>query len=167
MPRRRQEKRVHRPVVDAARVGQSVPDIAEEAAVVGELLAQDAELLALVLNRGRRDGGNDVARDLLSRYGTLADLAGATPVELAAVPGVGPARAASICAALALGRRADHPPLALGRPIGGSEEIYHHFHGRFGGLKQERFYVLMLDGKGRLARAIADAQHRRPPHAKR
>lgn len=115
----------------------------------------DVELLALLLRSGGRNTSARVlAERVRARYPTLDALGDASPTELARIDGIGRARAASLCAAIALGRRADHPPLARGEPITDSSRVYRHFHARLSALKQERFYILMLDGKGRLMREI-------------
>lgn len=119
----------------------------------GVEVLSDVDLLALLLRTGNRgEGTAALAGRIRLRYPTVAELAEASPSELAALPGVGVARAASICAAIALGRRADGAALPEGRPIGGSEQVYRHFQPRLAGLKQERFYVVLLDGKGRMMR---------------
>jgi DNA repair protein RadC len=120
---------------------------------VGEL--SDLDLLALVLRSGSRACSlRSLAERLRRRYPTLDDLARASPAEIAAIPGMGAARAASICAAIALGRRIDHPPLHAGEPVTRSSQVYCHFRARLVGLTQEHFYVLLLDGKGRMTREI-------------
>lgn len=121
----------------------------------GVEVLSDGELIALLLRSGDRNAtARALAERVRGRYPTLAALAEASPAELAQIPGIGRARAASICAAIALGRRADHPPLAAGTPITDSSQVYRHFHARLSGLKQERFYILLLDGKGRLMREL-------------
>ncbi len=66
----------------------------------------DAELVALLLGSGRRGrGAIDVARDLLQEHGGLPGLARAVPEALTSTPGVGPAKATRVVAALALARR--------------------------------------------------------------
>jgi DNA repair protein RadC len=115
----------------------------------------DLELLALVLRTGNRAASAlDLAQRLRSHYPHVADLAAATPHELALIAGIGRAHAAAICAAIALGRRADELPLAPGEKIGGSSDVFRHFRPRLAGLAQERFYVIMLDGKGRMRREV-------------
>ncbi len=115
----------------------------------------DGDLIALVLCCGRPGAeARALAVRLRQRFPTVAALAVASQAELAAVEGVGAVRASALCAAIALGRRADHPPLALGRPVACSQDIFRHFHSRLARLPQERFYVLMLDGKGRLMREV-------------
>src|SRR5713226_7727061 len=61
----------------------------------------ERELLALVLRNGRKgESAVDLAGSLLGTFGDLSGLARALPEELAAVPGVGTAKAASLVAAL-------------------------------------------------------------------
>lgn len=121
----------------------------------GVEVLSDVELLALLLRSGYRDTSARVlAERLRRRYPTLSSLADASPAELAQITGIGRARAASICAAIALGRRADHPSLSPGAPITDASQVYRHFHARLAALKQERFYILLLDGKGRLMREL-------------
>jgi DNA repair protein RadC len=115
----------------------------------------DVDLIALVLGRGR--GGAHaatLARRLRLRYPRLADLAAASPAELAGIAGLGASRAAALCAAIALGRRSEHREIDPGAPITGSAAVFRHFHARLTSLPQERFYVLLLDGKGRLMRDV-------------
>jgi len=115
----------------------------------------DLDLLALLLRSGNRgESALAIARRLRLHYPSVVELADATPQELASVAGIGLARAASICAAIALGRRADGGALVEGRPIAGSEQVFRHFSSRLSGLKQERFYVVLLDGKGRVMRDL-------------
>ena len=66
----------------------------------------DAELLAIFLGSGLR--GQDAvatARDLLNAHGPLRALLERTPPQLARLPGLGPARACLLAAALELGHR--------------------------------------------------------------
>lgn len=115
----------------------------------------DVELLALLLRTGHRGASAlDLARRLHARYGGVVELAAASPHELALVAGIGPAHAAAICAAVALGRRADGRSLATGDRIGASVDVFRHFRARLAGLPQERFYVVLLDGKGRVMRDV-------------
>ena len=123
----------------------------ERFARVGVELLSDADLLGLVL--GAKPDGILVGR-LVREYPTLTGLAQATADELASIPGIGSVRAAGLCAAIALGRRVDHASLRRGEAITHVGQVYHHFHARLGQLRQERFYVLLLDGKGRLLREL-------------
>lgn len=68
----------------------------------------DAELLAILLGSGLR-GVNvvDLAARLLASYGGVGGLRQADTAALAAEPGVGPAKAARVVAALALAARAE------------------------------------------------------------
>ncbi len=66
----------------------------------------DRELLTLVLGTGMRGrGAHEVAESLLGRFGSVSALGQAGMAELAAVPGIGTAKAASLVAGFELGRR--------------------------------------------------------------
>lgn len=66
----------------------------------------DVELVALLLGSGRRGADAlDTARELLLAHGGLAGLAAAPAAALLHAPGVGPAKATRVVAALALARR--------------------------------------------------------------
>lgn len=66
-----------------------------------------AELLAVFLRTGvRGKSAVDLGRELLGRFGSLGALFAAADREIAAVPGVGPAKCAQLRAAFELARRA-------------------------------------------------------------
>lgn len=66
----------------------------------------DVELVALLLGSGRRGSSAlQTARDLLAAHGGLAGLARSGSTGLLALPGIGPAKATRVVAALALARR--------------------------------------------------------------
>jgi DNA repair protein RadC len=123
----------------------------ERLETLGPEALSDAELLALLLRGG--DRGNDaiaVAAAVLVARGGLQGLARSAGRELARTPGVGPARSASVLAALELGRRLAAGRLRRGAAIRGPEDIYRHFHPRLRHAAQERFVVLLLDGRHRV-----------------
>jgi len=74
----------------------------------GAEVLSDAELLAILLRTGDASSGLsalDIALHLLAKFGGLRGIDRASPAELEEVPGMGPAKAAAVKAALALGRR--------------------------------------------------------------
>ncbi len=108
----------------------------------------DAHLLAILLRTGRRDSSAvQVAIELLNRMGGLGGLAACGTEELCAIPGVGPAKAAQLKAALALGRRSLAVPLSTGTRIASSADLYKHFHPLLRDAKHELFKVVLLDAK--------------------
>jgi len=123
----------------------------ERLEALGVEALSDAELLALLLRAGDRDkDAVAVAAALLVARGGLLGLARSAGRELASTPGVGPARSASVLAALELGRRLSAGRLRRGAAIRGPEDIYRHFHPRLRHAEQERFEVLLLDGRHRV-----------------
>jgi len=111
----------------------------------------DAELLALLLRTGdRTHDAWTIARAVLDRFGGLAGLAAATGPALEAMPGVGPAKSASLRAAIELARRIVDEPLERGRPIRSPADVQRHFRGQLRDFHRESFHVLLLDGRHRL-----------------
>jgi len=105
------------------------------------------ELLAILVGSGREGASAvDIAAALLhGADGSLRRLAGASAAELSAVPGVGPAVAARVSAALELGRRlAREGPLERNR-IRGPLDVYERCAPGMRDLQQEEFRVLLLN----------------------
>jgi DNA repair protein RadC len=69
---------------------------------------------------------------------------------LLTIPGLGPAKAASLLAAFELARRLEEKPLEWGLPIRSPVDIHRHFQSRIRGAHRESFHVLLLDGRHRL-----------------
>jgi DNA repair protein RadC len=120
---------------------------------LGPAALSDAELLALLLRTGdRRADALAVAASLLERHGGLHGLARAGGRELKAAPGMGPAKTASVCASLELGRRLAARRLHPGAAIRGPADVFAHFHPSLRWIPQERFIALLLDGRHRVLR---------------
>ena len=112
-----------------------------------------AELIGLVWGSGSRGrSAVDIAADALARHEGLTGLARATDIELAAVGGVGPARAAQLAAAFELGRRllADWP--AARWTIRGPHDVADRLILQMGRLEREELRVVMLDTKNHVLR---------------
>jgi DNA repair protein RadC len=120
---------------------------------LGAEALSDVELLALLLRTGDRQADAlGVARDLLARTGGLHGLARAEPHALVGARGIGPAKSATLRAALELGRRLAAGRLRPGSPIRSAEDVHRHLHPRLRHLPHELFLVLLLDGRHRLIR---------------
>lgn len=111
----------------------------------------DADLLEILLKKKRRDlQERGMARDLLSAFGQLRRIGRATPAELMKVKGIGPAQAALLQAAFALGMRASAEKLRRGAPFRSSMDIFNYFSKRLRDKRREEFIALLLDGKNRI-----------------
>jgi DNA repair protein RadC len=112
----------------------------------GASALSDAELLALLLGTGLPGGRHvvEVAMALLGRFEGVAGLDGAAAAELTAVPGIGPAKAAVVKAALELGRRSIGRARA-GAPITRSADLHALCRGRFHRADREIFVCAYLD----------------------
>lgn len=115
----------------------------------------DAELLAIFLRTGvKGKSAVDLARDLLGRFGgSLARLAAASPRELAALPGLGPAKAAQLTATLELARRALAETMAARDVLASPGAVRDWLRLRLAALPHETFWALWLDAQNRLLAA--------------
>jgi DNA repair protein RadC len=113
----------------------------------------DTELLALLLRTGIK--GSDVfelADQVLQRFGGFAGLMQVDPKALAAVKGLGPAKRCELSAVMEMARRALAQQMAT-RPVFDAPQKVKDFVAlQLGGLAQEVFAVLFLDGQHRLIR---------------
>ena len=144
----------------AARGLVSDPDRPRERLhALGPSALSDAELLALVLRTG--GGGRDAldsSRLLLARCEGLAGLARAAERDLAEIPGIGPAKIASLRATLEIGRRIARRRVRTGDVIRSPEDVQAHFHAHLRDAKHEFFVVLLLDGRHRVLREVIVSQ---------
>ena len=125
----------------------------ERLSALGPEALSDAELVALLLRTGRPGAdAQSIASRLLSACGGLPGLARAEGSELAETPGVGPAKAASLLASLEIGRRLASRRLDPGSSIRSPADVFRHFHPRLRYAAQERFFVVLLDGRHRVLR---------------
>jgi len=115
----------------------------------------DAELLALIIRTGNhasRQSAIDLGRSMLQTFGDLRKLSCATFSEICEVKGAGPAKAASILAALTLANRVMTDKLESLERFTSPLQIFNHFHFRFRDRRKEHFVILLLDGKNRIIR---------------
>ena len=110
----------------------------------------EAELLALILGTGTAGhSALEIGAGLLARYGGLAGVSRAQVAELQQQPGVGPARAVRLHAALELGRRllcreGEGPPA-----IGGPADAHAHLGPPLQGLAHEELHARYVDRRRR------------------
>lgn len=113
------------------------------------------ELIAIALRTGSQtQSALTLAQRVLSTCNGLEGLGQASVEELCQVPGIGPAKAAQILAALELGRRA---ALTQGDPrpqIGCPQDAANLLASRMADALQEELHVLILNTRHRVMRAV-------------
>lgn len=119
----------------------------------GPRVLTDAELLAVLLRTGRRgEGAIGMAHEVLEASGGLAGLARLEPPALARRPGWGPAKAATVSAAVELARRLAVAEMQRGecldRPEIAGPFVTAHLRDR----RREVFGFMTLDGRHGLIR---------------
>lgn len=112
------------------------------------------EILALILGRGI--SGESVmvtAQRLLSQFGNLKGIAGASVEELSAIKGIGIAKASQLKAAYELAIRVDsHSAQETKTLIQTPEDTVKLVQGRLKGKKKEYFLAILLDSRNQLIR---------------
>ncbi|HET6473796.1 MAG TPA: DNA repair protein RadC [Pseudomonadales bacterium] len=111
----------------------------------------DAELVAVLLRTG--GGGSDaveLARALLREYGSLRALLDTPVADLVRRPGLGPAKAAVLAAALALSERYLACAIVREEVFGASADVRRYLRARLGGRLREVFCAMFLDAQHRL-----------------
>jgi len=116
---------------------------------LGATVLSDAELLALVLQKGT-NGENviDMSNRLISRYGIdkLSDL---SLNELQEIKGIGPAKAMQIKALFEFNKRYSLSK-KNGKPIKSAKDVFEYASQRLLGADKEHFMILHLDSKNRV-----------------
>jgi len=127
----------------------------ERLSELGPAALSEAELLAILLRTGIPGRtALDLARDLLCDYGGLDGLLRANFGELARRPGIGPAKAAQVKAALELGRRLLLLPPGERLHFQSPADVADFLRLEMGYLDQEQVRVLLLDARHQLVRQV-------------
>jgi DNA repair protein RadC len=126
----------------------------ERMALYGERALSNQELLAIVLRTGSaKENVLSLAVRLLGHLGGMAGLERASFAQLCEVPGIGPAKAAEVKAAVELGRRVLASSDDM-RPTISNPEIAANLLTDMASESQEQLQVLLLDAKYRLMRKV-------------
>jgi DNA repair protein RadC len=117
----------------------------------GAAVLSDAELLALFIGCGARGrSAVDLGRELLATAGGLRALLDRTAPDLACLPGLGPARACTLVAALELGTRHLGQQLQRGEALADPAQAGAYFSRKLRALPHEVFACLFLDTRHRV-----------------
>lgn len=116
----------------------------------------DADLIGIIIRDGQPNRtAVDLARMLISRHGSLRNLANRTIKELCEIPGIGEAKAAQIKAALTIGiRMSKEAGLQRGDPLSSSESVFKSYHAKLRDKRHEEFHVILLDRKNRVIQEV-------------
>jgi DNA repair protein RadC len=128
----------------------------ERMLAVGAAALSSREVLAILIGSGSEGrSAMEIAGTLLVRHdGSLRRLAAASAAELERTPGIGPATASRLMAALELGRRlAREGPVDRVR-IAGPRDVYERCAPAMRDLAQEEFRVLLLNTQHAVTREL-------------
>ncbi len=112
----------------------------------GASALSDAEILALILKIGNREENViELSQRLIAKFG-LEKLSNCSLHELQQIKGIGQAKACEILAVFELAKRA-RINYSERKFIRSPLDVFRHFQAKLGELKQEQFYLLLLDTK--------------------
>lgn len=123
----------------------------------GDDAISDAELLAIILRMGEGKGwasALDHGRALINKFGVLEELEKAGISDICDLHSTSPAKAATIKAVLALGRRVIAGKSSEADRIQSLEDVFKRFRAKLGNLKKETFWALLLDTAGKIIREV-------------
>lgn len=107
----------------------------------------DAEVLALILQKGTRtDNVIDMSNKLIAKYG-LEKLSSLSLTELSSIDGIGEAKAIQVLATFELSKRIKRINHSI---FNSAKDVYEYLGPKMQDLKQEHFIVLLLDIKNKL-----------------
>lgn len=131
----------------------------ERLRALGPGALSDTELLALLLRTGSVGADAcEVAEALLQRSGGLFGLRRCSLSEVSQSRGLGAAKAASVLAAVEIGRRLATRTLQVGDAIRSPGDVHRHFYARLRDAERELFLGLLLDGRHRVLREVVISQ---------
>jgi DNA repair protein RadC len=128
----------------------------ERFARLGPAALRTPELLAILFGTGTAQrSALETAELLFDRFGrSLRRLAAVPLARLQAAPGIGPARATVVQAALELGRRMAEEAHADPERIAGPQDVFRRVHLRLRDLRHEEFHVLLLNTQNAVLRDV-------------
>lgn len=117
----------------------------------GAAILSDAELLAIFLRVGvTGKSAVDLARDLLSRFGSLNGIFAADLPSLSQVNGIGASKFAQLQAIFEMSRRALSEEMQKRDVLSSPQQVRDYLCLKLGGLSREVFMVLFLDAQNRI-----------------
>lgn len=123
----------------------------ERLIALGPESLSDAELLGIILRVGNAEtSAVGLAHRLLKGCGGFRGLDSRTVAELCDIPGIGPAKAAQIKAALAIGKKLVAERDRTREHIGSSEDVFQRVALRLRDLTREVFVVIFLTARNKV-----------------
>lgn len=121
----------------------------------GAEILTDAELLAIILVNGH--SGKTVvelAKDILTQFGSLRKLMNLSYPEVKEIAGMGKAKFAKIKAALEIGVRLSREKMVPGKKIQKAKDVVDYYYAEMRDQKKELFHMILLDIRYQMIRDV-------------
>ena len=117
----------------------------------GSAALSDAELLAIFLRTGvKGKSAVDLARELLSRFGSLSNLFAASEKDFCSILGLGPAKYVQLKAVLEMAKRGLQEQLAITNVLSSPDAVREFLRIFLHGKQEEVFVAIFLDVQNRV-----------------
>lgn len=117
----------------------------------GAAALSDAELLAIFLRTGvTGKSAVDLARDVLTQFGTLTNMFAASQAAFCEIHGMGPAKYVQLQAVLEMSRRALREEMKTGDALNSPQAVRNYLQLQLQSRQQEVFMVIFLDAQHRV-----------------
>jgi len=139
------------------KISEGDPDVMprERLELEGAEALLDHELIAILLRTGTaNEGVLRLSRRLLEEYGGFIGLQRRDHAEFLAMGGLGPAKAATLKAALEIGRRVARMPIEDRPGIASPEDVVNLIGYEMAALEQEQLRVVLVDTRNRIIRSV-------------
>lgn len=115
----------------------------------------DTELLGILISKGTKEKtAIDLARELLTKYGSLKNLSSRSPAEYSSIKGIAEAKSVIISAAFEIARRVQSQPETTRVIFKRSQDVADYYIPLMKDLKKEVFKVALLNGANKLIKDI-------------
>ncbi|MDP1809385.1 MAG: DNA repair protein RadC [Actinomycetota bacterium] len=127
----------------------------ERLAAIGAPRLSNSELIAIVIGTGGRGVTSlQMAEKLMGTFGGVGKLGASDFHDLAAVSGIGPAKAAQLIAAIELGKRAGSETASSKKPLSSPQKVAEMLMPMMRYLEIEHFKALIVNNKNQLIKSV-------------
>lgn len=120
----------------------------EKLIIYGVENLSDSELLAIILKNGKKNKGvQEIAVELLNKYGSIKNIAQANLEELKGIDGIGMVKALELITCFELGKRIYN---SENLKISNAKDVYEFLYSKLSNRLQEEFYGIFLDNKNQI-----------------
>lgn len=127
----------------------------EKLVSIGAEYLSDAELLAILIKTGTKQySALDIAKELLSNFGSLSALVKCDYSQFREPKGMGDVKAITLAAAFEISRRVESKPFDRKKTINSPDDVAKYYINKLKDESIEKFYTLLLNSANQIIREV-------------